>query len=255
MRWDDFWIFLGGGDDPYAAGIGFGLFTKAHLIWLGVILAGILAYTLTYCFCGERVRDNMRKGLAVFLIFFEIFKQCVLSFKGAPDGMFLPLEICSLAEYTILIDALWPGSRLTKQLLAFGFLPAAFMALMMPTAAAYPAVSFFAIHQMVMHGLIVAYIVAGLAADEIRPVYIGLWASVVTLGILILPVYYVNYHFGKNYMYLMDPEKTPPMQQIYDVLGGNGGLLYVIGLVVLVAVVMHIMFGIYVFLDRFKGVK
>ncbi len=70
--------------------------------------------------------------MALFLIFFEIFKQCVVGLTGAPALVTMPLELCSFAEYTILADAMWPKNRILKQLLVFAFLPARFHGTFIP---------------------------------------------------------------------------------------------------------------------------
>ena len=242
MTLNQFWIFVSPHEDPTG---GFSLFSKPHIIWLIVLAALIFVYSITYYICEERGRNNLRKGLALFLILYEISKQCVNSFLEVPSGMYLPVEICSMAEYTILIDALWPRTRALKQVMAFGFLPAAFMALMMPTVTYYPPISFYAIHQFVMHALIIAYIVARYAADEIRPKYSGIWISVLILNFIIIPIYYLNGIVGQNFMYLKHHDGNVVMEFIWNITGGNGGIIYVIGLEVLVILVMHIMYGIF----------
>ncbi len=249
MDWNYFWLYL---DELKALGVeGFGLFSKDHFIWLGAILIGTIIYTAGYKKCGEKGRDNMRKFMAIFLLFIEIFKQCVNAFRGIPDGIYLPLEICSLAEYTILFDAFWPDKKPFKDLMAFAFLPAAFMALVMPTASVYPAISFYAFHQLLMHAGIIAYIVARYVAGEIKPRYIGIWVAVLLINIAIIPVYYINSVMGQNYMFLIKPDGNPVFEVVWNIFGGNGGLLYVLGLEVLVIIVMHIMYGIY----RLLGIR
>ncbi len=156
----------------------------------------IAVYAFRYCRSAENSRNNMRGRMALFLILFEIFKQCVVGLTGAPALGTLPLEICSFAEYTILADAFWPKNRLFKQLMAFAFLPASLMALAFPTVTAYPPVSFFAIHQFVLHAGIAAYIIAQYTAGEIRPRYAGLWLSVLVIGVLAVPMYLLDLKFG-----------------------------------------------------------
>ena len=250
MDWNQFWRFI----DPDAPGDnGFGLFTKAHFIWLLVLAVLIAAIVILYDKGDEKRRDNIRKCIALFLLFIEIFKQCLNSLNGIPHGIQLPLEICSLAEYAIIIDAMWPDLRLTKQMLAFAFLPAALMALVMPPAAIYPAISFYAIHQLIMHAGIVAYIIARYTADEIRPRYSGIWMSILILLILIIPVYRINLHFGQNYMYLAGPAENSVIKLVWNLSGASGGIPYIIGLTVMTAIVMHITYGIYLLFDLRKG--
>ena len=252
MVLNQFWIFVpsdGSGSE------GFSLFSITHIIWLVVLFLGIALYTIAYRNSDEKTRDNMRKIMALFLLLYELAKQSVNSFLEIPNGIYLPFEICSLAEYCIMLDALWPGSQLRKQLMAYGFLPAAFMALMMPTVTLYPPISFYTIHQFVMHAGIVAYIVAQYSAGEIQLKYKGIWQSIFVLSILIIPVYYINYITHQNYMYLMHFDGNPVIEMFWNLSGGRGGLLYVLALVLMVAIVMHIMYGIFFALGKIKGDK
>ena len=159
----------------------------------------------------------------------------------------------SFSEYAILADAFWPENRVLKQLMAFAFLPSAFMALAFPTVTAYPPVSFYAIHQFVLHAGIAAYIIARYAAGEIRPRYAGLWISVLVIGILAIPIYLLDLKFGANFMFLVDHANNPVLKLLWDLAGGNGGLAYVFAVVAFTAFVLHVVFGIYVLIGRISG--
>lgn len=244
MRWDLFWVhksYFGNTE----ADVGFSVFSAPHLIWLCLMLLFIAAFAVRYCRRDETGRDNMRKGMALFLILFEIFKQCVVGLTGAPAIGTMPLEICSFAEYTILADAYWPKNRSLGQFLVLAFLPASIMALAFPTVTAYPPISFFAIHQFVLHAGIAAYIIARYAAGEIRPRYSGLWISVLVIGLLAVPIYLIDLKFGANFMFLTSHSGNPVLKLLWNLAGGNGGLAYDAALVAFVALVLHVVFGIY----------
>ena len=249
MRIENFWDYIPpqGAEEP-----GFGLFTKAHFTWLLVLAVLIAFFVIVYYRGEENRRDNMRKWTALFLIGIEILKQCVGSLNAIPPGTYLPMEMCSFAEYTILIDAMWPRGRTTKQMLAFAFLPAAIMALVMPSSTIYPAISFYAIHQLVMHAAIVAYIIARYKASEISPRYSGIWLTLLIINFIIIPIYLVDVRYSNNYMYLRGHAENAIIKMIWDLTGGQGGILYIIGLEILVALVMHITYGIYRLIDLRK---
>ncbi|MBQ6468468.1 MAG: YwaF family protein [Lachnospiraceae bacterium] len=192
------------------------MFSAPHLIWLFLMALLITVFAVRYCRRTENGRDNMRKRMALFLILFELFKQCVAGLTRAPAAGTLPLEICSFAEYTILADAFWPKNRILKQLMAFAFLPAAIMALSFPTVTAYPPVSFFAIHQFVLHAGIAAYIIARYAAGEILPRYFGLWTSVLMIGVPSVPIYLLNLIFGTNFMFLTNHSNNPVLKLLWN---------------------------------------
>ena len=244
MNWDLFWVHkdLFG---PEASGTGFSLFSAVHFTWLALMIAFIAVYAVRYRRGGEAVRDNMRKRMAVFLIFFELFKQCLMALSWAPAREYLPLEICSFAEYVILVDAMWPKNRVLKQLMVFAFLPAAVMALLVPTVTVYPPISFYTIHQFVLHAGIVAYVVARYAAGEIRPRYMGIWTSVFSIFLLIIPIYLINRTFGTNFMFLMHHTGNPLLALLWNLSGGTGGPSYVLAMVAFSAIVLHIAFVIY----------
>ena len=243
MNLDLFWLHKSFfGDEK----VGFSTFSMPHLLWLSVVFLLTLSFALSYCRNVERKKDNMRKRLALFLILFEIFKQCVMALTDAPIKHLLPLEVCSFSEYTILADALWPRNRITKQPLVFIALPAAMMALMFPTVTAYPPISFYAIHQFLLHGGIATYVIARYVSKEIRPRYMGLWLSVLLVGILAAPIYLLNLHFGTNFMFLVHHNNNPALRMIWNLSGGNGGLQYVLALAAFVIFVLHIVYLIYV---------
>ena len=248
---EDFWIYRDGSDPSVENG--FEIFSAAHFIWLGVLFLLGLIYTINYRKCDEKGRENLRKGLAVALILYEIIHQCMCAFAGVPRGLYLPLEICSLGEYTILFDALWPENRFTKQFLAFAFLPAALIALTFPTANIYPPISIYAMHQFLMHGAIVTYVIARYSKGEIKPRYMGIWVSILAVTIIIIPIYFLDSHFGVNYMFIMNNEGNPALSAVWDLTGGGGGIPYILGLQVTVVLVMHIMYLIYRIIAGIKG--
>ncbi|MBO4579154.1 MAG: YwaF family protein [Clostridiales bacterium] len=251
--WEIFWAYI---DTLYAHGIkGYGLFSVYHILWLFFLLAITVVYTFIYLRGGNKRRDDLRKILALFLIFFEIFKICVMALTGAPLAENLPLEVCSFAEYVILINAIWPQSRIFNQLLVLEFLPAAVIALLVPTSAGYPALNFYAIHQMLMHGAIVTYIVARYAAGEIKPRYIGIWQTAIALICVIIPIYLIDITFDKGFMFLRYHYDNPVLKMLWNVSGGTGGMPYIIALTVFVIIMIHFCFLVYVIIDKISKRK
>ncbi|MBP5289467.1 MAG: YwaF family protein [Clostridia bacterium] len=233
-------------------GKGFSFFSLPHLIWLAVLVAAIALFAFVYRVSSAGRRGNIRKGAALFLILFEIGKQCVLALTGAPVAHNLPLHFCSFAEYAILIDALWPENRLFKPLLCYAFLPAAFVALLFPTTTAYAPISFYPIHHFILHACIVAYILARYAAGEIRLDYKGLWIAFFSLCVLVIPLYFLDAAFDTNYVFLIDHDNNPAFKLVWDLSGGTGGISYILGLGVLGLVVLHATYGIFAAVKAFR---
>ena len=239
MRWDLFWTHKSVLD---AGGlqVGFGMFSLGHLLWFLLMAAGIAAFAVLYLHGAACRRDNMRKALALFIILFEIFKQCTMALTGAPIERNLPLHVCSFAEYAMLADALWPEERFFPQVFLYLFLPSAVMALAFPTVTAYPAVSFYAIHQFVLHACMAAYIIARFAAGEFSPRYAGIWTSLLKLLPVGLLIYWLDVALDKNYMFLTNPVGNPVLEMLWSVSGGRGGVPYLGALVLFILVIEHI---------------
>ena len=240
--------------DAYAAigGKGFSYFSLPHLIWLAILFAGIVLFTCVYRKLPGARREGLRKGAALFLILSEIAKQCVVGLTGAPVTIYLPLHICSFAEYAILIDALWPENRFFKPILCYAFLPSAFMAMLFPTATAYHPISFYAMHHFAMHSCIVAYILARYASGEIAIGYKGVWAAFFAICVLVIPIYFIDEAFGMNFVFLMGHGNNPALKLIWDLSGGTGGISYIMGLGVLVLIVLHVTYGIFAAAEAFR---
>ena len=243
MRWDLFWVHR---SVIEAAGmdVGFGMFSVGHLLWLTAMIAGIAALTVSYRGGDEHRRDNMRKITAIFVILFEIFKQCTMALTGAPIADYLPLEICSFAEYAMLADAYWPNGRFLRSIFVFLFLPAAVMAISFPTVTVYPAINIYTIHQFVLHAVIAAYIIARYSSGEFRADYMGIWGVTLKLIPLIAVIYWIDLSFHKSFMFLTDAFGNPILEMLWSVSGGRGGLLYVLAVIVFSIGIMHITYGI-----------
>ena len=150
----------------------------------------------------------------------------------------------------MLADAMWPKNRFLRQPFLYLFLPAALLALLLPTVVVYPAISFYTLHQFVMHTVIVAYIIARCAAGKFRATYPGIWTSVGKFLPVVALIYWIDLHFDKSYMFLADPYGNPVLEFVWRVTGNKGGLPYIGGLLLLFIVLIHVLHLIYVLLRR-----
>ncbi len=168
-----------------------------------------------------------------------------MALTGAPIQENLPLEVCSFAEYAILADALWPKERFLRLLLVFLFLPSAFMALLFPTVTVYPAISFYTIHQFVLHACICGYIIARYAAGEFRADYTGIWTAVLKLLPLGAFIYLIDLSFDKGFMFLTNPYGNPVLVMLWNISGGKGGLPYLAAFLLFVIFILHIAYAVF----------
>lgn len=231
--------------------IAFSVFSLSHIIWLVIIIFLIILYCRFYLKGDEKRRRNMRCCLAIFMIFSEIAKMCAMAISGSDPHNYIPLEICSLAEYLILIDAIWPDKDVVQQMLLYVFLPGGLMALAFPGAAGYyTAVNIFTVRFFLFHGGIVAYVIARYTAGEIKPRYRGLWISLGITFLIAMAVYRFDVACGFNFMFLTDHRGNPMLKFLWDISGGKGGVSYVAAITVFSGFVMHVMYLVYRFIEN-----
>ena len=232
--------------DNIPEGLGFGQFTLAHFAWASAMVLMVVAISVAYERSDYKKRVKMRRVIAAILFVSEIIKIIAVVRDGVPLLLYLPLEICSFASYSIMLDSIFPENKFFPQMLVILFLPAAIMSIIFPTVTPLPAINFFTIHQFVFHGLIVAYVVARFASGEVAIDYPGVWKSILKICVVAGIMYLMDISFNMNYMFLTDTYDNPLLNVIWNLTGG--GVPYTLGLVLFVIIVVHIFFFI------FKGI-
>lgn len=225
---------------------GFSLFSVGHIAWLVAIAIFAATLALIYRRCGERTRDNVRKAMAVGVVLLEALKICAMGLTHVDVCEHLPLHLCSLSGLFIVIDALWPRTRLIPQLFAFAFNAGALMALICSSATIYPFWNFYSIHIFFFHGYLLAYPIMRMAAGEYKPAYYGVWISTVAMFVIGLPVYVIDGVFGVNYMFLGGPSDISLLRVIWNAIAPVGGrFLYALALAAIGVACMHLLYLCY----------
>ena len=232
---------------------GYSTFGTGHLIWLFSIIVFSYVTGRLYRSLSERGRNNMRKSAAVLIILLEYAKTIAMGLFHVDIIEFLPLHICSVAGLAVVIYALWPNIAWQKQLFAYAFFPPAILAVVIPSTTMLPFFNFYCIHTFVFHGLIIAFFVWLMMADEVVPTYRGLWASSVFLALMCIPIYFINMRFGVNYMFIGARSDVGILAAVYDLVSprfGSFGMLLVMTPVIIS--IFHIFYGIYRLIDLLK---
>ena len=229
------------------AGIGYGQFSRGHLI---LVLCSALMTTvivINYKKAGQTGRIRLRRTIALLLVILELVKQTFLYLQGVHLVRYLPLEVCSFAAYAIICDSILTENRFLPELLVTIFLPAAIMQHISPSTAVLPLVNYFTFSQFFFHGLIIAYVLSRFLSGEILLTYRGVWASVAKISALAAVVYVINILLGENFMFLLDSEGNYLLDKIYRAAGG--GIKYTLGLIVFTMVMIHVFFVIFKVID------
>ncbi len=245
MKTSHFWTHK----DNIPAGLGYGQFTSKHSILMIITVLFTCGYVAIYLHASPDVKLFLLKAVGSTLIFIDVIKMILIARSPVRLSEYLPLEICSFAAYFICLDAFIPSSDFSRQMLLFLFLPAAIMAIIFPTTSTLPAFNFYSIHQFLYHGLIVAYIIARFAANEIPMDYPGVWSSIIKVLILVIIMYFVDVRFQRNFMFLRETYDNPMLEIIWKKTGG--GFAYTAGLVCFAIAVIHVFFLIFKTLSIF----
>ena len=207
---------------------------------LGTTVLFIVFITYLYIGSDQNSRIIILRSIAAVLLISEVIKLIVMKFTGVPVLENLPLEVCSFAGYSIIIDSIFPGETIMTELL---FMPAAVMALIFPTTSILPVFNFYTIQQFLYHALIIAYVIARYAAGEFSFSYSGLWRSILIIFILMLIIYAIDTRFKVNFFFLKDTYGNPMLELIWRY--GKGGIGYVAGLVCFSITMLHVFFLIF----------
>ena len=142
--------------DTIAPGLGWPHFGPFHLAVLAVFL--LLGAVLCRGYCGMDTdkRRRWRRTVALLLVADELFKDFGLLYGGNFSLDYLPLHLCSINIFLIVLHA-WRRPKLLDTFLYFVCLPAACAALLFPTWAPLPPLNFMVIHSFTVHFLLALY--------------------------------------------------------------------------------------------------
>lgn len=91
--------------DTIGEGFGFSLFGARHLVTLALYIAFAALSCKRYKAADEKKRAQLRKLFAVLLLADEAFKQIGLQIGGNFNWDYLPLHLCSINIFLIVLHA------------------------------------------------------------------------------------------------------------------------------------------------------
>ena len=148
-------------------GMGFSLFSSGHLIWLASIALVTVLAALLYRKSSDKTRFIIRLVISILLLADEAVKQILLFSTGQFNWDYLPLHLCSINIFIVLIHVI-TGSRYVAEALFALCLPAAAAALLFCSWTMLPLLNLMTIHSFTVHALLFMYPVM-LLAGGFRP--------------------------------------------------------------------------------------
>lgn len=188
--------------DTIAPGLGWPHFGPFHLAVLAVFL--LLGAVLCRGYCGMDTdkRRRWRRTVALLLVADELFKDFGLLYGGNFSLDYLPLHLCSINIFLIVLHA-WRRPKLLDTFLYFVCLPAACAALLFPTWAPLP---------------------------RAFPRCFALLAA------MAVPIWFFDRAFDTNFMFLMRADEGNPLK-LFERFGSH-----LLGYPVLLAAVFAVMY-------------
>ncbi len=245
-----FWLTKGSYKKLYPDEINYAHFSLEHFLLLGIFALIIAGGILLFKKLDESGRRRFFIVLAVLMILDELWKHigCLATGQWNPD--YLPLHLCSINLFVCSWYAIKPN-KIAAEVLYATCLPGAIIALLMPTWNVLPHWNFMSLHSTSVHIMLVLFPLA-LLFGGLRPDIKNLPKVTAVLLCEVVPVYFFNKIADTNFFFLNGTENNPLLKLLAGIFGEE---LYIIGLVILLAVVWAAMYLPWYFIDKKKTAK
>jgi len=227
-------------------GLGFGLFSLTHVLWLGAFAVLTIACCLHYRSLGDAGRSIWRKVMALLLVADELFKQICLLLGGRWLPEYLPLHLCSVNIFLAARHALRPG-KLSGNFLYTVCIPGALAALLFPSWSSLPVANFMHIHSFTVHMLLAMYPIVLTAAGDIRPDVKYVPKCVGILLIMAAISWVINPMLNANFFFMAEAGEGNPLYW-FEQNWGN----HLLGFPVLVTAIIAVMHGPWIIARKLK---
>ncbi len=232
--------------DTVPEGVGFAQFGVMHLSWLLAFLVTVVVNSLILRKCSGRVGGIWQKIVAWLIVLDEVFKVVMLVLGGNYSVSYLPLHLCSINIFVIVLHAYRP-SVLLDNFLYTVCIPGAIAALLFPTWTELPLGNFMHIHSFTVHILLAMYPLVLAITGRLQTTWRMIPKCLGMLLLMALPIYGINLLLDTNFMFLIEAEEGNPLYWF----GQNCGS-HLLGFPVLIGAILIVM---YLPMELFRKVR
>lgn len=219
------------------ADLAFGQFSPAHFAALAVLAVVVAAIVWGYCRANPRQRRIIRLVLGLVIIGLELFRQVAFLGYGIYDPSILPLHLCAVAEFAVLVDAIRPNSWAREYCYALGSWGPV-CAVLFPDWANQPIFNIYTWQSFLIHACLLGYILMLLVSREFRPSARHLWKVIIIMAVAVAAAVAANHVWGTNFWFLNVGSPGSPLEPIQQFAGA----FYIPVVAVLLAIVWVIMY-------------
>ncbi len=227
-------------------GVGFSLFDRLHLLWLGVAFVCLIGNLFGYRRLTASGKSLWRKTIAWLLIADELFKMAILIYSGHYGFSYLPFHLCSINIFLIAVHAYRP-SQILDNFLYTVCIPGALAALLFPTWTSLPITSGMHLHSFTVHILLLLYPTVLTLGGDLKPDVKKLPKSLGLLALMAIPIYGLNLLLDTNFMFLMSADPGNPLY-FFETLWGS----HLLGFPVIIAGVLLVMYGPIILIQKLR---
>lgn len=223
--------------DTIPAGLGFSLFGGIHCMWLAILVITVIANSILYRKLSPKGQDRWQKIVAFLIVLDEMWKVMWLIIGGNYSVSYLPLHLCSINIFLILLHCFKPSKTLDNFLYTV-CIPGALSAALFPTWTKLPVANFMHLHSSTVHILLVLYPAVLAINGKLKISWKAIPRCLGLLVLMAIPIYFLNLWLDTNFMFLMYAKSGNPLYWF----GQNWGS-HLWGFPVLITAIMLVMYG------------
>lgn len=221
---------------------------------IGMLIVIAIAVTIGLLVLRRSSEDHARKAaiiLSVALFLGEALQDVFLLSEGRNYIDFLPLHLCNLGIFVNLLAAFTRGKLRSffAEISLVLIMPGAVGALLFPDWTYKPFWSYLPMLCFFTHTLLVFIPLFFLVRENVNVSFKHFWYPCLFLAFVTPPIYILNQNTGKNYMYLMYPPESSPLEWIHNLTGDT---YYIAGLAVCIILILVLEYGIYSLLSLIR---
>lgn len=219
-------------------------FSPEHIGTLLVIAIAITIGLLLIRKGSDKSVQTLSRILSVLVLLGEIIQDILLIRDGGNLIEFLPLHLCNLGIFVNLAAAFSKGKiqSFFAEISVVLIMPGTAGALIFPDWTYRPFWSYLPLLCFFTHSLLLFIPLMFLVMKKAQVSFRHFWYSYLFLLVVTPPIYLLDKRTGVNYMFLLYPIESTPLEWINNLFGGN---YYILGLGLLVTVILAIEYSIY----------
>lgn len=226
-------------------------FSPEHIGTLLVIAIAITIGLLLIRKGSDKSVQTLSRILPVLVLLGEIIQDILLIRDGGNLIEFLPLHLCNLGIFVNLAAAFSKGKiqSFFAEISVVLIMPGTAGALIFPDWTYRPFWSYLPLLCFFTHSLLLFIPLMFLVMKKAQVSFRHFWYSYLFLLVVTPPIYLLDKRTGVNYMFLLYPIESTPLEWINNLFSGN---YYILGLGLLVTVILAIEYTIY---SSFRAIR